>query len=115
MRKFLLLPLVLLLAACQPVEAENDIVTSGGMEVVDTLISDMAAIVETEMLPYWPYFQTWDTCIINGEPLNNVTFTYTNLGLAYVVDATIYYVQEMEVESCQTVILEVNDTESNIR
>jgi hypothetical protein len=115
MRKFLLLPLVLVLAACQPAEAETDVVTSGGVEVVDALIRDMAEILEAEMLPYWPYFQTWDTCIINGETLNNVTFMYTDLGLGYMVDDVLWYRLEMEVESCQTVILEVSDTESNIR
>ena len=115
MRKFLLLPLVLLLAACQPVEAESSVVTSGGVEVVDTMIKDMAELVEASMLPYPPYFRTWKTCVINGETLNDVTFMYTDLGLGYMVDDILYYRLEMEVESCQTVILEVNDTESNIQ
>ena len=115
MKKLLLLPLLLLLAACQPVEAEDPVVTSGGVAVVDRVLEEMVTALEAEMLPVWPYFQTWETCIINGETYNNVTFMYTDLGLGYMVDDILYYRLEMEVESCQTVILKANDTESNIR
>lgn len=105
MRRYLLLPLVLLLAACQPAEAETNIVTSGGMEVVDRLLIEVAETLEAEMLREWPYFQTWETCVINGETLNNVTFMYTDLGLGYMVDDILYYRLEMEVEYCQTVLI----------
>jgi hypothetical protein len=115
MKKLLLVPLVLLLAACQPVEAEDTVVTSGGVAVVDRMIEEVKTIIEADMISYWPYFQTWDTCVINGETFNNVTFRYTDLGLGYIIDDVLYYRLEMEVESCQTVILQVNDTESNIQ
>lgn len=115
MKKLLLLPLLLLLAACQPIEAEDPVVTSGGVAVVDRVLEEMAMAIESEMLPVFPYFQTWETCIINGETYNNVTFMYTDLGLGYMVDDILYYRLEMEVESCQTVILKANDTESNTR
>lgn len=112
MRKFLLLPLVLLLAACQPAEAEtppDPLATSGGVMVIDPLIEEIARTVESAMIMDWPYFREWETCIINGETYNNVTFMYTDLGLGYMVDDILYYRLEMEVTECQTVILRTED------
>ena len=112
MRKFLLLPLVLLLAACQPAAAESTPVeTSGGVVAVDPLIAEITETLESVMIEGWPYFREWETCIINGETYNNVTFMYTDLGLGYMVDDILYYRLEMEVTECKTVILRTNDTE----
>ena len=111
MRKFLLLPLVLLLAACQPAAAEaTNITTSGGVVAVDPLIAEITETLESVMIEGWPYFREWETCIINGETYNNVTFMYTDLGLGYMVDDILYYRLEMEVTECRTVILRTNDT-----
>jgi hypothetical protein len=66
-------------------------------------------------MPYYPNNQTWDTCVINGQTLKNVSFVYTELGLGYIVDDVLIYRSIMEVEVCKTAILKVSDTESNIQ
>ena len=105
--KYLLLPLVLLLAACQPVTTEpSELETSGGVVVIDPLIAEITETLESVLLEDCPYFQTWETCVINGETLNNVTFMYTDLGLGYMVDDILYYKLEMVVTECQSVIIE---------
>jgi hypothetical protein len=113
MRKILSSLSVLLLGtvmATVPVitTSEDVVVTSGGLVPIQTELVPA-------FMPYYPNNQTWDTCVINGETLKNVSFVYTELGLGYIVDDVLIYRSIMEVEVCKTAILKVSDTESNIR
>lgn len=100
MKRLLLLPLSLLLIACEPTDEPQPI----------QALQEVSAQVETSMLPYYPYFKNWDICEINGEMYEDVTFMYTDLGLGYMVDGILYYRLEMEVTYCKGVIVEgIND------
>jgi hypothetical protein len=88
--------------------SEDVVVTSGGLVPIQTELVP-------GFMPYYPNNQTWDTCVINGQTLKNVSFVYTELGLGYIVDDVLIYRSIMEVEVCKTAISKVSDTESNIR
>lgn len=96
MRKLLLLPLLLVVAACSPDEPEP----------VAVAIRETAEIVEVSMLPYYPYFTEWEVCEINGEVYEDVRFTYTDLGLSYIVDDVVTFRSDLQITYCQGVIVE---------
>ena len=100
MKKLLLLPIVLLIAACSPQEAADE-VQQQTMEA----ITEIGYIAERSIMPYYPYFKEWQYCEINGEVYEDVTFMYTDLGLGYMVDDILYYELEMVVTYCETPIL----------
>jgi hypothetical protein len=81
--------------------SEDAVVTSGGMIVVP-----IRAEIEPAFMPYYPYYQTWDTCVINGNTLTDVSFMYTELGLGYVVDNVLTYRADLDIEICKTALTE---------
>lgn len=94
MKKLLLLPIALLLIACEP--------TDEPMEA----LREVSASVEEVRLPYYPYFSEWQVCEINGETYEQVSFLYTDLGLGYIVDNVITYRADLDITYCQGVIVE---------
>ena len=96
MKKLFLLPIALLLIACEPTDEPQPI----------QALQEIGATIEEARLPYYPYFSQWQLCEINGETFNDVTFMYTELGLGYMVDDILYYRLEMEVTYCEGVIVE---------
>lgn len=100
MKRLLLVPIALLLVACEPQEAADEV-----QRQTLEAITEIAAIAEVSVMPYYPYFREWELCEINGEVYNNVTFMYTDLGLGYMVDDILYYKLNMEVTYCETPVL----------
>jgi hypothetical protein len=99
MKKLLLLPIAILLVACESAEASSP-ETSGLTEAITTI----EAISEIRMVPYYSYMTEWDVCEINGEVYENVTFVYTDLGLGYIVENVLYYKNDMKITYCQVAI-----------
>ena len=71
-------------------------------------IETITPINAVQEVRWMPYNTEWDTCVINGKTYNDVTFTYTELGLAYITGKTVRYEQNMDVTYCETTI-EDND------
>jgi hypothetical protein len=94
--KYVLLPLTLLLIACEPTDEPQPI----------EALQEVSACVKEAMIPYYPYFTQWEYCIINGEQIDNVQFVYTDLGLGYMIDSGLYYRLDMTVEYCEGVIID---------
>lgn len=94
MKKLILLPL-LLLAACTPEQEEV------ALEYVETLER-----VQESMIEVYPYFTEWEVCEIDGEVYENVRFTYTDIGLSYIVDDVVTFRPDLQITYCQGVIVE---------
>jgi hypothetical protein len=94
-----LIPLLLLLGSCQPNGEMNH-----EMHTAQSQAEEITPINEIQAIGRFPYYVTWDTCLINGNTYNNVTFTYTELGLAYITGKTVRYEKDIDVTYCETTI-----------
>ena len=106
MKKLLLLPIAILLVACESAEVSSP-ETSGNRIHHNTIeaISEIRMVPSlSKALPYYSYMTEWDVCEINGEVYENVTFVYTDLGLGYIVENVLYYKNDMKITYCQVAI-----------
>lgn len=67
---------------------------SGGVVVLGTPIrmneeAVPIADVSRAITPY--YYTTWDYCMVDGTRIDNVSFTWIDLGMAMVIDSEVIY------------------------
>jgi hypothetical protein len=85
----------MLLSACSAIDtAASAPETSGGMIVMNTAVRTMEEAVPITdvsrvIAPY--YYTTWDYCMIDGTRIDNVSFTWTDLGMAMVIGSEVIY------------------------
>jgi hypothetical protein len=100
----------LLLTACTSVETEaSSLETSGGVMVTPIRTIEAAVpILEEAMIPYPYYYTVWDYCIVDGKRIDNLTFTWTDLGMSMVVDKEVIYLPNLQerITECRGTLIE---------
>lgn len=99
-----LLPLLILfLTACVPVTAEAE------AEVIEPAVTVTRPAVAPDIdriSAIWYYGTTWDYCVVNDERVENVSFTWTDLGQSMIVGDQLIYYPEFRITECRATIKE---------
>ena len=111
MKKILTLVIAtLLLTACEPPqEITRDVLTiSGGMIAANTMNQEIEAIIGVQRPIYYYEEIIWDYCVIDNVRYENITFRWTELGMAIVSGERIRFIPNIaeRITECEGRIIQ---------
>lgn len=87
----------------------NPVITETSEEVVrDYLPIAPSVRSDASMAYYYYYSQDWDVCIIDGQEIRNVRFSWSDLGQTMIIDGEEIY-RQFDITECRRVIPEIRE------